>query len=610
MYMRGKVLFATALVAIASLMGVFAQSAYAHEGLSFPTPCTVCHTGVGVNPVATLVSNDGTTATYDVTNGGEEWAVFQGSDRVPEVGQPGSEGQFSVPVGSTYTLYAVNGYPGTTGVTIVNPGGDPITTHTISVTAGANGSVSPGSESVPDGSDADFSISANTGFHIVDVQVDSVSVGAVSAYTFHAVTADHTITATFAANAPSTFAITPSAGLHGSISPATVQNIAAGASATFTFTASSGYHVGDVKVDGVTVTPTTPTTYKFTNVGAAHTVAVTFAADAPVLYPITVSAGSHGTISPAGTQNIVAGSNASFTFTAAAGYHVDAVLVDGVPVATATSYTFTNVREAHDIAVGFALDTNPITPSAGAGGSISPAVVQNVAIGASSAFTFTADPGFHVADVLVDGNSVGAVGSYTFTDVRAGHAISVSFAADEVGTFHITPGAGTGGAISPAQVQAVAAGQDVTFTITPDPGSHIAVVTVDGVAVANVTTYAFTGVQADHTIAVTFAADPVATTSSLSSNHSSVKHGKTVKLSSVLRHLGLGGPAGVKVRYEYKKPGSSKWVLLTTRTTGSTGATSYTTKLKSRGTYSYRVRFLATALWTASTSRTVKVKSK
>ena len=71
-------------------------------------------------------------------------------------------------------------------------------TFTISATAGAGGSISPsGSVFVAEGSDKVFTITPNSGYHIADVQVDGISVGAVSTYTFTDVAANHTISATF-----------------------------------------------------------------------------------------------------------------------------------------------------------------------------------------------------------------------------------------------------------------------------------------------------------------------------------------------------------------------------------------------------------------------------
>jgi len=71
-------------------------------------------------------------------------------------------------------------------------------TFTITATAGAGGTIAPsGTVTVEYGKDQTFTITPNTGYHILDVKVDGSSVGAVSTYTFTNVTANHTIEATF-----------------------------------------------------------------------------------------------------------------------------------------------------------------------------------------------------------------------------------------------------------------------------------------------------------------------------------------------------------------------------------------------------------------------------
>ena len=90
-----------------------------------------------------------------------------------------------------------------------------IDNYTISSSAGPNGSITPlGDISVDGGSNQSFSISANPSFHIEDVLVDVSSVEAVSNYTFPSVGANHTISATFAANS---FTITASSGANGTV---------------------------------------------------------------------------------------------------------------------------------------------------------------------------------------------------------------------------------------------------------------------------------------------------------------------------------------------------------------------------------------------------------
>jgi hypothetical protein len=62
----------------------------------------------------------------------------------------------------------------------------------------ANGKIGPeGIVRVNHGANRTFSIEANPGYRISDVQVDGKSVGAIHAYTFANVKANHTISATF-----------------------------------------------------------------------------------------------------------------------------------------------------------------------------------------------------------------------------------------------------------------------------------------------------------------------------------------------------------------------------------------------------------------------------
>ncbi len=77
--------------------------------------------------------------------------------------------------------------------------------YTILATAGPGGVISPsGAQTVACGSNKTFNIIPNPGSTILDVLVDGVSVGPVPTFTFVAVTANHTIHATFEDHAPPT----------------------------------------------------------------------------------------------------------------------------------------------------------------------------------------------------------------------------------------------------------------------------------------------------------------------------------------------------------------------------------------------------------------------
>ncbi len=310
-------------------------------------------------------------------------------------------------------------------------------------------------------------------------------------------------------NIGSTFTVTATAGAGGGISPSGAQTLNAGSSQSFTITPSTGYHIADVLVDGSSVGAVT--SYQFTSLGANHTIAASFAADQVVTYTVTATAGAGGGISPSGAQTLNAGSSASFAITPNSGYHIADVLVDGSSVEAVTSYEFDNLGADHTIAASFAVNTFTVTATAGSGGGISPSGAQTMNAGSSQSFTITPSTGYHIADVLVDGSSVGAVTSYEFDNLGADHTIAASFAADPVVTYTVTATAGSGGGISPSGVQTLNAGSSQSFTITPNSGYHIADVLVDGSSVEAVTSYEFDNLSADHTIAASFAADPVVT---------------------------------------------------------------------------------------------------
>jgi alpha-tubulin suppressor-like RCC1 family protein len=185
-----------------------------------------------------------------------------------------------------------------------------------------------------------------------------------------------------------------------------------------------------------------------------------------------------------------------------------------------------------------------VTASAGANGSITPSGTILVASGAGKAFTITANPSFHIADVVVDGASVGAVTTYTFTGVTENHTIAASFAVDAV---TITASAGANGSITPSGAVQVTIGTDRSFTITPAAGFHIADVLVDGSSVGAVTTFTFSNVTANHTIAASFAIDVFTITATAGANGSITPSGAIQVNSGANRSFTITPAAGFHV---------------------------------------------------------------
>lgn len=144
-------------------------------------------------------------------------------------------------------------------------------TYTIIASAGAGGAITPiGAVTVNPGASQTFTITPITGYHITNVVVDGISIGAVNTYTFNNVTANHTITSSFS----NKYTITVTADIGGYITPSGAVKVNPGVSQTFTITPNTGYYIDIVRVDGVSVGAIT--TYTFTNVTADHTITAFF----------------------------------------------------------------------------------------------------------------------------------------------------------------------------------------------------------------------------------------------------------------------------------------------------------------------------------------------
>lgn len=222
------------------------------------------------------------------------------------------------------------------------------TTYTITASAGPNGSISPnGAVVVVGGSNQSFTITPASCYHVADVLVDGISVGAVTSHTFTNVQANHTISASFAID---TFTIVATAGAGGTISPDDTVGVNCGSNQAFTITPDSCSTIADVLVDGISIGAVG--SHTFTNVQADHTIDVTFAPVGP--FTITATAGPDGSITPAGPVSVACGSDQQFDFTPDPGFSILDVTVDSLSVGTPPSYTFVNVQADHTIEVTFA----------------------------------------------------------------------------------------------------------------------------------------------------------------------------------------------------------------------------------------------------------------
>jgi hypothetical protein len=150
--------------------------------------------------------------------------------------------------------------------------------------------------------------------------------------------------------------------------------------------------------------------------------------------------------------------------------------------------------------------THVVTPSAGAGGSITPSTPQTVTEGDQVDFTLTADNGFAIDSVggTCGGNLAGNL--FTTDPVTADCTVIASFVA--AGATHtVTPSVGTAsGTITPSTPQTVNDGDTIAFTLAPATGFQID--TVGGTCGGSLAGSVFTtnAVTADCTVIANFTA--------------------------------------------------------------------------------------------------------
>jgi hypothetical protein len=394
------------------------------------------------------------------------------------------DGTFTYAIANVMKDYAVNG-------------AFAINTYTITTSASPDGNISPsGIVSVAYGSSQTFTITSNTGYHILDVKVDGVSVGAVSTYTFTNVTTNHTINVTFAID---TFTITALAGSGGTISPSGIVSVAYGSSQTFTITPNTGYHIADVKVDGSSVGAVT--SYILNNVTANHTIEAQFEINT---YTLTVSVVGNGSVTKDPDQQTYDhGTTVTLTATPDTGYHFVSWSGD-VPSGHETDNPLTITMNSNkSITATFVINTYIITASADEHGSVTP-VNQVVNYGDPVSVTITPDSGYCLASLIDNCTNVTSLVSgntYIIPSVKENHTIMATFV---INTYTVTIIAGYGGSITPYGAVIVCYDGTQAFVITPNQGYHIREVLIDGMSIGAVSSYTFTNVTTNHTIEAFF----------------------------------------------------------------------------------------------------------
>lgn len=427
----------------------------------------------------------------------------------------------------------------------------PASNHTVEASvAGDGGAISPaGEQTVAAGSSLTFYVHPDEGYVLESLMLsenggaaqnvaDRVTGGV---FVLDNIRADAVLTASFEESGivvpeDTFYAIDASADGGGSISPAGSVRVKAGGSQTFHFLPDAGYKLSKVEVNDQPVA-WSGLSYTMQGATANATIKATFELvgdgpqpDVPTTHDITATSGAGGTVSPSGTQKVLHGGSMSFAFIPYAGYEVDEVHVNGVPLddeAVAKGvHRFDNVvDDGNAIHATFKAkavepaepDYYNLTVETDGNGTAAPSGTTRVAAGAKQTVYVYPNPGFVVdkvtvasvdrTDDLVDGTKL----ELTMT---ADAQVTVTFKAGQtppVKKHTLTSSASAGGSISPSGAVEVAEGGSLTYTVAAEAGYVLDKVTADGTPLtAENGGYTVSNVTRDMQVRAEFKAEPTA----------------------------------------------------------------------------------------------------
>lgn len=393
--------------------------------------------------------------------------------------------------------------------------------YTVYPSAGPNGSISPAvPQTVYYGSTTSFTVSPDYGYHIASVTGCNGTLNE-NTYTTGAVTANCTVSATFAINY---YTITATAGSGGIITP-TSASVRHGDSQIFMITPNTGYHTVDVKVDGISQGPIL--SYTFTAVSAPHTIEAVFSNK----YSITVRnrsfAGSGTVTSSPGGLSCGATCSADFiqdsTTTLTPTPDTGSLFAGWTGDCSGTGNCTLTMNSDKKATAGFTfISCSSLPTRISKGGAyvyysslqnayaaaVNGDVIQSMALNFPENLNVNRDIAITLAggydcgfNSIVDYTSLlgmtTSAGVLTISDVEI-----VSTIPDY--TYTLVSFADAGGSISPSGTVNVYRGASQSYILTPNTGYQLLDVLVDGASVGAVTTYTFGNITANHTIQAIF----------------------------------------------------------------------------------------------------------
>ena len=402
--------------------------------------------------------------------------------------------------------------------------------HTLNIVAVGNGNVDYNgivirnqsqSYSVQEGSSVVLSFTPDAGYRVGNVKVNNTDVTASVAnnnYTINNITANTTLTVTFEAIPPTTYAFTISAVGNGTVTydENTVRGktssftVVEGTNVKVTFSADEGYRLKSVKLDNTDVTSSVVNNqYTITNIKANTSLEVTF--EAIPTYALNITSSGNGSVTyndtavrgKTQTFTVKEGTSATVTFAPDEGYRIASVKLNNADVTASVannSYTISNITANTTLAITFEVippTTYAFTISAVGNGYVafdgntirSKTLSFDVVEGTNAVLTFSADEGNRLKSVKVNGQDVTSsiVGNqYTITNITANTTIAVVFEA--IPTYALNIVASGNGSVTydgntvkgKTSTFTIIEGSYVTVQLLADDGYRLKSVTLDG----------------------------------------------------------------------------------------------------------------------------------
>ena len=170
------------------------------------------------------------------------------------------------------------------------------------------------------------------------------------------------------------------------------------------------------------------------------------------------------------------------------------------------TYSVPPLTEDCSITVTFVEEAEfTVTPTASAGGSISPSEPVVVTTGGTAGFLLTPDDGYEIEDVSGTCGVDRSGNTYYTKPVTADCTVDAYF--EKIPERTVTFSVGDGGSVEPSGPQTVRAGSYLAFSVSPPPGQRVGSINGCGGAVRAAGEYKAGPVFSDCTLEIQFIAD-------------------------------------------------------------------------------------------------------